>query len=133
MSGKKHLCVIDDDQVYQFTIKKTLEHRDTFSRVSFFNDGKEGINYLKSKINSASDLPDVILLDLNMPVLDGWGFMEEFMAIREQLAKPVHIYLVTSSIDFRDRERAKNYSEVSDFKIKPITYEELSLTLWELS
>ncbi len=133
MNEKKHLCVIDDDQVYQFTIKKTLEHRNTFSRVSFFNDGKEGIDFLKGEINSASDLPDVILLDLNMPVLDGWGFMEEFMAIKDQLAKPVHIYLVTSSIDFRDRERAKNYSEVSDFKIKPITYEELSLTLWELA
>lgn len=133
MRDKKHLCVIDDDQVYQFTIKKTLEHKDTFSRVSFFNDGKEGISFIKTEIHNSSHLPDIILLDINMPVLDGWGFMEEFMSIRDQLAKPVQIYLVTSSIDARDRERAKRYSDVSDFKIKPITYEELALTLWELA
>lgn len=133
MSGKKHLCVIDDDKVYQFTIKKTLDHKGTFSRVSFFNDGKEGINYIKNKINSKEDLPDIILLDINMPVLDGWGFMEEFMAIRDRLAKPVYVYLVTSSIDYKDRERARKYSDVSDFKIKPITYEELEMTLWEIA
>lgn len=133
MTGKKHLCVIDDDKVYQFTIKKTLEHKNTFSRVSFFNDGKEGINYIKDRINSETDLPDIILLDINMPVLDGWGFMEEFMAIRSQLAKPVYVYLVTSSIDYQDRERAKTYSDVSDFKIKPITYEELEYTLWQIA
>lgn len=133
MKAKKHLCVIDDDKVYQFTIKKTLELKNTFARVSFFNDGKEGINFIKSKINVEDELPDIILLDLNMPVLDGWGFMEEFMAIRSRLPKPVYIYLVTSSIDLRDRDRAKNYSEVSDFKIKPITYEQLEQTLWELA
>ncbi len=133
MKEKKHLCIIDDDQVYQFTIRKTLELHQTFTRLSFFSDGREGIDFIKSVLDEPDRLPDTILLDLNMPILDGWGFMEEFAAFKKDLAKEVEIYLVTSSIDYRDRDRAAKFSEVTDFKVKPITFEDLEKIIHEVA
>ncbi|PLB17916.1 MAG: Two-component response regulator [Flavobacteriaceae bacterium FS1-H7996/R] len=66
-------------------------------------------------------LPDVILLDLNMPVMDGWEFLEEFISLKPKLEKKIPIYIVSSSNDPADIMKAKSISEVTDFIIKPVT------------
>ena len=70
-------------------------------------------------------IPDVIFLDLNMPIMDGWEFLDEFLKIPRSLKKRITLYVVSSSIDPRDINRAKSISLVEDYLIKPITYEEL--------
>lgn len=133
MYSKKHLCIIDDDKIYQFTIKKTLELKKAFSRLSFFDDGLEAINYLKKNLGDSQELPDIILLDLKMPRMDGWSFLEEFITLNPALGKKIELLLVTSSIDYRDKERALSYSQVSDFRVKPITYKEMEDILMDVA
>lgn len=132
MNSKKHLCIIDDDKIYQFTIRKTLELKQAFRRLSFFDDGLEAIEYIKKHLSDASELPDIILLDIKMPRMDGWSFLEEFITIKPALPKDIELFLVTSSIDFRDKERALGYTQVNDFRVKPVTFEEMEGILMDL-
>jgi CheY-like chemotaxis protein len=88
-----------------------------------FNNGRDALDNLKAIIRANKKLPDVILLDLNMPVMDGWQFLDEFL--REPTPKPILIYIVTSSIDPDDVNRAKIYDAVTNYIVKPITLETL--------
>jgi CheY-like chemotaxis protein len=65
-------------------------------------------------------LPEIIFLDLNMPVMDGWEFLGEFVKIKNNFDKKISLYVVSSSIDPRDLERAKSFNLVTDYLIKPI-------------
>ena len=81
------------------------------------------MDYFKQIMETATDedkLPDIIFLDLNMPVMDGWEFLNEFIKIKNSLHKKITLYVVSSSIDPRDLERAKSFNLVTDYLIKPI-------------
>jgi response regulator RpfG family c-di-GMP phosphodiesterase len=60
-----------------------------------------------------------------MPIMDGWQFLEEFSAIKNKLHKNINIYLVTSSIDERDIEKANKISDVKEYLIKPISEDKI--------
>lgn len=126
MSNKIEIaCVIDDDQVYVFGLKKLIEFSNFCKNVLVFANGEEALKYLKPIVTNVHELPDVILLDINMPVMDGWEFLEEFIKIKHQLAKDITIYMVSSSIQQSDIDKAKQYTEVSDYLIKPIKLDDL--------
>ncbi|ETZ20868.1 hypothetical protein N824_29715 [Pedobacter sp. V48] len=74
-------------------------------------------------IHKADLLPDVILLDLNMPVIDGWQFLDAFSQL--ELSRNVRIYLASSSIDVVDHTKARQYKTVSNFLIKPLRASDL--------
>ena len=115
------ICVVDDDIVYQFTAKKILSNLDTVKGVLTFSDGEQAYNYLRDNFNQVEKLPGLIFLDINMPYMDGWTFLNIFKEIKPQLAKQVTIYMVSSSPERKDMDRAKQISEVSDYIVKPIT------------
>ncbi len=119
------ICIIDDDKIYRFTTEKYLQMLRLTSKVMTYADGEEAISYLRDNSQDPSKLPDIIFLDLNMPIMDGWDFIEEYIKLRPNLAKKIVVYMVSSSIDERDQARALEISEVSDFIIKPITEEQL--------
>ncbi len=119
------VCIIDDDKIYRFTTEKYIQMLRLASRVITYGDGEEAIGFLKDHHQDPAKLPDIIFLDLNMPIMDGWDFIEEYVKLRPQLAKQIIVYMVSSSIDERDKYRAKQINEVSDFIIKPITEEQL--------
>jgi len=119
------VCIIDDDKIYRFTTEKYIQMLRLASNVMTYGDGEEAILYLKDNHSHATKLPDIIFLDLNMPIMDGWDFIEEYIKLRPQLAKKIIVYMVSSSIDERDKDRASQISEISDFIIKPITEEQL--------
>lgn len=75
--------------------------------------------HLKNPVN-ANNLPDVIFLDVRMPVMDGWEFMKEFAEIKSQLGKKISIYMISSSIDASDIDRAKKIPDVIDYIFKPV-------------
>ena len=118
-------CIIDDDQVYVFGLKKLIEFSNFCKNVMVFANGEEGLKYLTPLVANAEMLPDVILLDINMPVMDGWEFLEEFIKIKHKLAKNITIYMVSSSIQQSDIDRAKACTEVSDYIVKPIKLDDL--------
>ncbi|RZK78031.1 MAG: response regulator [Pedobacter sp.] len=111
-------CVIDDDKIYSFGIKKLMSITNFCKEVISFVNGKEALDYLVPLVDDPQALPDVILLDLNMPIIDGWQFLDEF--VQYKLAKEVTIYIVSSSIDVADYDKAASYSVISNFYVKPV-------------
>lgn len=118
----KLACLIDDDKIYVNLVKKIIEIKNLSENLIIFKNGKEALDYFRPILENLSEdkLPDIIFLDLNMPVMDGWEFLGEFIKIKNGFNKKITLYVVSSSIDSRDLERAKSFSMVEDYLIKPI-------------
>ncbi len=112
-------CIVDDDQIYVYSFKKILSLKKICSELIDFENGMDAVDFLTNPEN-ADSLPDVIFLDINMPIMDGWGFMEAFGEIKSRLGKEITVYMVSSSINPQDVYRAKNIPEVSDYFVKPV-------------
>jgi CheY-like chemotaxis protein len=125
--SSKTVWVIDDDPIYQIIVNKIITKTELFSSVSGFENGKTAIDKLKKVIENAEELPNVILLDINMPIMDGWEFMEEMMLLKSQINEPITIYIVSSSIAIEDKNKAKNYPEIIAYLSKPINVNDLIL------
>lgn len=118
-------CVIDDDEIYTFAVKRIIAHAQFAEKTLFFQNGKVALDFFVEYMQQPGQLPDVILLDINMPVLDGWQFMEEFIKLMPHIDKKIIVYIVSSSIAEEDYAKAKTFAAVSDFIIKPINVEKL--------
>ncbi|AEV31937.1 Response regulator receiver domain protein [Owenweeksia hongkongensis DSM 17368] len=119
------ICLIDDDDIYQFTFTKGLKGNKIAKRILVFSDGEEAIDFMLDNVSNPEALPDVIFLDINMPVMDGWEFLEEFVELKPKVGKEITIYMVSSSVDPADVDRAKAISDVSDYLIKPVGEDQL--------
>ncbi|WP_378185543.1 response regulator [Aquimarina sp. W85] len=122
-------CIVDDDPIFVFGVKKVMELANFCNGFLVFKNGREALDKLKAIISSGSKLPEILLLDLNMPILDGWQFLEEFTKIPS--SKKITIYIVTSSVDPQDIAKAKRYELVSDYIVKPISVKRLKEILNE--
>jgi CheY-like chemotaxis protein len=114
------LCFIDDDEVYHYTVTRSLKSLGLTKKILVFSDGEQAMWFLIDNIANNENLPDVIFLDLNMPVMNGWQFLEEYVKLKPRIGKIITIYVVTSSSDPVDLERAKSIGEISDYIIKPV-------------
>ena len=121
--------VVDDDPIYVFGIKRAIEIVGFCKELMVFENGQEALDSIIGILTSNKELPDVILLDLNMPVMDGWEFIEEFIKI--PCPKDILIYVVSSSIDPEDIKRAKSLESVSGYVVKPISLDSLKDILME--
>jgi CheY-like chemotaxis protein len=118
------IFVVDDDLVYHFIIKKLFSKCNIEVNTSYFFNGLEAIFDLKNKVET-DNAPDLILLDINMPVYDGWQFLEEFKKLKQNLKKDIEVYLVSSSNDISDLNKSKEYKdEVKKYYYKPMTQED---------
>ena len=117
----KRVFLIDDDEVFVFLTKKVIERSGVDVELTVFSNGQEAMEHIKGIAGDESKLPDVILLDLNMPVMDGWDFLSTYQEV--EVAKFIAIYIVTSSISPYEVERAKHIKEVKEFIVKPIAKE----------
>ena len=119
--------VIDDDPITVFGIKKMLSALDVTDQIKTYANGKEAIDDIKSLMNNGEGVPEILFLDINMPIMDGWQFLEEF--IRLPLTKRIRINILTSSIDPADRQNWEYYKaktdHLIDYKNKPIRKHEI--------
>lgn len=122
---EKTIWVIDDDPIYQIIMKKIILKSDIFSSNFSFSNGKEAIDSLKEIMMKNENFPDIILLDIEMPILDGWGFMEEIALLKPQINVEIKIYISSSSIAIEDKERAKNNPGILGYMSKPVTLDDL--------
>lgn len=74
MSESKRICLIDDDKIFQFLTQRIINDTELVHEIEVFSNDQEALHYLESIRSDKNKLPDIIILDLFMPVLDGWGF-----------------------------------------------------------
>lgn len=122
MGNLETICIIDDDPIYIFGMKKLISVNKICNNILVFNNGHEAIQYFNS---IDTQLPDVIFLDINMPIMDGWDFLDEFSNIKDNFKKNIIIHMVSSSIDPNDIEKAKGYQEITEYLIKPVKSQDL--------
>lgn len=119
------VCIIDDDKIHHFTIEKTIKLQGLSKHLLSFHDGLEAIAFFNENLDNAAILPDVIFLDLNMPVINGWQFLQQYAAFKAKIAKKIRIYVVSSSINESEISRAIAIDEVSGYLEKPLRPEEI--------
>ena len=130
MNSINTVCIIDDDPIFQFGTKKIMESVRFCENFLVYKNGKEAFDDLAPKLKMNIDIPDVILLDLNMPIMDGFQFLDELVKIPN--AAKIPIYIVSSSVDSRDIEKAKTYHLVTNYIIKPFSVSKVQTLLEEL-
>ena len=127
MKRLNSIGVIDDDPITVFGIKKMLNALDVSDDIRTYANGKLAIDDIKQMIEDKQPVPEVIFLDINMPIMDGWQFLEEFITL--SLPNPIRINILTSSIDPADRQNWVYYKEkthhIIDYKNKPIRRKEI--------
>jgi len=122
-------CIIDDDPIFVYGTKRLMQLTQFCDKFLVFHNGQDAIDYLRPAILNNEKKPEIILLDLNMPVMDGWQFLDELIQVPTHVV--ITIYIVSSSIDPADRNRAKLYQNVTNYLIKPMTAQRLKEILNE--
>lgn len=120
MKNKATVCIIDDDEIFQFITKKSFERLDRQDDLLFFLNGEDALIYMKGVIDGINPNPDIIFLDINMPIMDGWDFLNELQKINDTGFKLPDIYMVSSSIDDKDLIKSKTFPIITDYIVKPI-------------
>jgi CheY-like chemotaxis protein len=120
--NKKLNCImlVDDSPDDNFFHEREIKKADLTNLVVTKNSGKKALEYLKSKEDPRSDL---IFLDINMPGMNGWEFLEEYNQLDKELQGHAIIIMLTTSDNSDDLERAKTWHIVSDYITKPLTKE----------
>ena len=115
------ILLIDDDGPTNFLNKKVIEKLDCTEQCIAVQSGQEALDMLALVAAGSQVKPDLILLDINMPAMNGWEFLEEYRKLEEKLKGHIIIVMLTTSLNPDDREMARSYAEISDFINKPLT------------
>ena len=110
----KKVAIIDDDEIFQFTTKIKFEKLGLVEDVMIFNDGEEAMQFIQ-------DMPEILLLDINMPIVDGWDFLELFEKVPKEKKQMMEILMLSSSINPDDVKRAEANAYVVDYITKPVS------------
>lgn len=122
--SKINLLVIDDDDINIFIIKKIVEKTGYAVNMISKGNGQMAADYLQNIPEDHSSFPHLILVDINMPVLNGWEFLEAYEKLN--IRKDPHMYMLSSSVYENDIEKAKTYKSIKGFISKPLTIDRLS-------
>lgn len=109
----KNILLIDDDSSSNFFHTRLLTKKTDFTEnVMTALDGKEGLELLKNVKANGGETPDVIFLDINMPVMDGWEFLQEYEKLDSEFKAKTVVIMLTSSLNPDDRDKALSYGDV---------------------
>ena len=126
MQPIQQVCVIDDDEIYIYLIKKSLAALELEHAVNAYSNGAEALKGFRLLIDQQKPIPEIIFLDINMPIMDGWEFLKAFREIQAKLPVKIPIYIISSSIAVEDKEKAKLYPEIAGYLNKPVELETLA-------
>ncbi len=121
--------IIDDDPIHQRIAQIMIAKHQLYDEFVSYTEAGKALADLESNYGTLDFLPDVILLDLNMPVMDGWDFLEKFEKNRSNYIKEIKVFIVSSSVDEKDISRSQTYSSVKGFISKPLNPEIIKKTL----
>ena len=125
--SKKVSCIllVDDNKDDNFYHERIIRKNNSADTVVIKQSGKEALEYLKNKNLQESAHPDLIFLDINMPGMNGWEFLEEYNKLDKEYQSKMVVVMLTTSENPDDRAKAKEFDVLSDFKTKPLTKEML--------
>ncbi|MFN0291817.1 response regulator [Pedobacter helvus] len=121
--SKINLLVIDDDDINIFIISKIVEKTGYDVEICAKHNGQLAIDYIKDLLSNNQPLPHLVLIDINMPILNGWEFIEAFEALN--IPATNDMYMLSSSVYENDIEKAKSYKSVKGFISKPLSIDRL--------
>jgi CheY-like chemotaxis protein len=124
LDHKLNLLVIDDDDINIFIIKKIVEKTGYDIEMVARSNGQQAVDYLNETILQKKTLPHLVLIDINMPVMNGWEFIEAYETLG--IEQKVDMYILSSSVYENDIEKTKGYKAVKGFISKPLSMERLS-------
>lgn len=126
----KRVWIIDDDDLYVFICKKMLNKLGLENdMIESFPNGKAGLDSIKNR-DDKDKLPSLILLDINMPIMNGWDFLDEIDPYLKKLPDDLTIAILSSSVEPSDKAKALSYNEVQDYISKPVNIEDLKRFLF---
>lgn len=121
---KREIVIIDDDSIYRMVVSITLKNIDASLVIHECEDGQKGLAKLQDLTNSDAQI--IVILDINMPVLDGWRFLDALEENKMYRPDQLVIYMVSSSIDKEDVLRAQHYGFVKRFLHKPLVKDDFA-------
>jgi CheY-like chemotaxis protein len=124
MNKVDELCIIDDDPIFVMIIRKLVQSLGFCKAVLVFKNGQEAVSGLTEILESGESMPDIIFLDLNMPKMNGWEFLDLFS--KKLIEMDISVFIISSSINFQDSDKSRSYSCVLDYVVKPIDQDKLS-------
>ena len=125
---KKIFYLIDDDPIFQWMVKKSVANLSEKIDMRIFHHGLKALRELRS-IQDPSQFPDIIFLDLFMPILNGWEFIHEYQSLEIPNHKNIYLYMVSSCEDREVIDKAMDIKSLSGFFTKPINQEELNIII----
>src|SRR5690606_2256248 len=131
---KQNYLVVDDDTTNNMICEFTIKRFDRDANIKMFTQPEDALTYINTAYNNSSEtLPTVLFLDVNMPTMTGWEFLDCFMQYDEWVREQFTIYILSSSIEDFTKE-AKTYPCIQGFLSKPlkIAYLEIMRALHEL-
>ncbi len=120
---KKEVFIIDDDPILRLIVKKMIHNIDSSVICHQFENGEKGIVAMGRF--SHTNNPVIVLLDINMPILDGWGFLDRLNEMNLDGYKNIQLCIVSSSINESDILKASQYNLVRKFLHKPLNKEDI--------
>lgn len=124
MTGQsKYIMLIDDDDINNFLSREIISMHLPAVIIDSFTDPKDALQLLNEKLNHNEQLPDIILLDINMPLMDGWEFLRKIDQLEHRNRFNSNVYLYTSSVYNEDAVKAREFPTVKKVFVKPLTKE----------
>ncbi|RMG58545.1 MAG: response regulator [Bacteroidetes bacterium] len=118
--------IIDDDEINNFICIKNMRDSGFAEQAAYCLRGDEGLRQLADALeNNPENLPDVIFLDINMPLMNAWQFLDRYVELKERFPKEIHLFILSSSVYRKDIEKSARYDVVTDYIIKPLSKESL--------
>ena len=123
----QRFIIVDDDATNNMLCRYTIKKAAPESDVQAFELPAVALQYIASAYKDAvNQTATILFLDINMPEIDGWDFLDEFAKMNDHIHDQFIIYLLSSSIDPSDKQRAASNKFVKDFLSKPLSYADIS-------
>lgn len=123
------ILLIDDDVAVNFIHERVISKSGCCDKVIIARNGQEGIDFLTTKVDGKYPQPDLIFLDINMPVMNGWEFLEAYSDLEKEQKGREIIVMLTTSLNPDDHDKAKQISHIDAFHPKPLNIDSLNSIL----